>query len=742
MSATTSPTRFIRLRGDALGALTAAALSVPIEASYGMIAFAPLGPAYMAAGVMAALFCSIFGSFAGALAGSRPGLLAGTRPTLFLAVAVLITELSAKVQKDGAPDVGLVIALVMLTTLMAGLFQVFMSLMRIGRAFKYVPYPVLAGFVNGAALLIFIAGLKPFAGLPNTATWGEVFSLESLRPGVLAVAVFSTAIVLKPPRFIGNVPPLLASVILGTLFYYVLVLIFGTAGVSPTLGTIAAQAPNLDVLRGFVRIAEDPVLRGLVPSLVPAALSIALLATVESLLTASVVDGMLKTRHQSDRELFAQGASNIAAACFGGLPTAAGISRCAASVRGGATTAASSYFYAAFVAVSLVFIGILSYLPVAMIGGVLVAIAWMMVDDWSRRVPGQLISHQGFTRAQHRSLLANYSVMLLVVATALITNLTTAVFVGVMAAMLLFVRRNSRSIIRRELYGNAHHSLRQRSISRMRELEREGNRIVVLELEGALFFGTADQLAREVERLAAKTDYLILDFRRVTEIDVTGARILQQTAQQVASRRCHLLLAAINPEGARGRMLTASGLSGLPDPRYWFDTADAALEWAENAVLEQFELAEPQARRLDLRETQLGRGLKDEELAVLLAHVAEIVIAPNQPLFRAGDAADGLYVLVSGGVSIRVRGSHGFRRVASFAPGVVIGEMGLLDGGPRSADAIADDHSAAYRLSSADFEAIRQDNPYVAAKILFNLGVEMATRLRYTTLELQQAEGA
>lgn len=127
-------------------------------------------------------------------------------------------------------------------------------------------------------------------------------------------------------------------------------------------------------------------------------------------------------------------------------------------------------------------------------------------------------------------------------------------------------------------------------------------------------------------------------------------------------------------------------------------------------------------------------------LSVLLDHVAELKVEPNQALFRAGDPADGLYVMVSGSVSIRVPGSHGFRRVASFAPGVVVGEMGLLDGGPRSADVIADDHAIACKLSSANFEIIRRDHPYLAAKILFNLGVEMATRLRYTTQELQSAE--
>jgi MFS superfamily sulfate permease-like transporter len=210
----------------------------------------------------------------------------------------------------------------------------------------------------------------------------------------------------------------------------------------------------------------------------------------------------LPGRQSADRELLSQGVANTLSACFGGLPSAAGIARCTNNVRAGASTRLAALIYVLIVCVILASAQFISFLPLAMMGGIMMAAAWTMVDDWSRRVPRQLIARHGLTRAQHRTLLANYLVMLAVVATAVLSNLVTAVFVGVLAAMLLFVRQNSRNIIRRQLSGDRHHSLRQRSISRMQELEREGGRIVFLELEGALFFGTADKLGREIERLA------------------------------------------------------------------------------------------------------------------------------------------------------------------------------------------------------------------------------------------------
>jgi CRP-like cAMP-binding protein/anti-anti-sigma regulatory factor len=454
-----------------------------------------------------------------------------------------------------------------------------------------------------------------------------------------------------------------------------------------------------------------------------------------------VVDGMLHTRHQADRELLVQGASNAIAACFGGLTSAAGLSRCTNNVRGGAQTRLSAVVYAGIGMLMLAEISLIGRLPLAVMGGLICAVAWIMIDDWSKRVPLQLLSRERLTRSQRTTLLANYLVMLSVVSIAALSNLITAVFFGVLAAMFLFVRRNSGSIIHRELHGDTHRSLRQRSLSRMRELEREGWRIVLLELKGALFFGTADQLAREAERAAAKADYLILDFRHATEIDVTGLRILQQAAVRVGASNCRLLLASIRPLGTRGRMLSSAGIEKLVPQRSWFDSADAAMEWAEDDLLARFDLPEPRERMLAVAETQLGRGLDRSELSILESHLDHIEFAPGAPVFRAGETADGLFVLRQGCVSVTLQGSQGRRRLASFAQGVVFGELGLLDGGPRSADVIADEASIALKLTRKAFEEIRTDNPQLAAKLLFNVGVEIAIRLRYSNREVQAENG-
>ncbi len=159
------------LPGDFLGPLSVSPVAIPMEISYGIIAFAPLGQDFIVVGVLAAIYCALIANLVGALTTARPGLLGGTRPTLVLAVAVLIGDLAAKLRLNGEPDVPLILAFTMLTLAMAGIAQVLMGLTNIGRLFKYMPFPVLAGFVNGAALLILLSAVRPFLGLPSAPSW-------------------------------------------------------------------------------------------------------------------------------------------------------------------------------------------------------------------------------------------------------------------------------------------------------------------------------------------------------------------------------------------------------------------------------------------------------------------------------------------------------------------------------------------------------------------------------------------
>jgi hypothetical protein len=179
--------------------------------------------------------------------------------------------------------------------------------------------------------------LRPFIDLQNEASLdGFLQDLAAPPPVALAVGVVSLLVALKPPRFTTHVSPLLVAIVTGTVLPHSLALVLAPSALSGTLVSVVPKLPDLDILRGLSRTFHDPEMLAAVPGLLLPALSLALLATLERLLTMSAIDGMLPGRQSTDRELLAQGAANVVSSCFGGLPSAAGMARCSNNARGGA----------------------------------------------------------------------------------------------------------------------------------------------------------------------------------------------------------------------------------------------------------------------------------------------------------------------------------------------------------------------------------------------------------------------
>jgi CRP-like cAMP-binding protein/anti-anti-sigma regulatory factor len=371
-----------------------------------------------------------------------------------------------------------------------------------------------------------------------------------------------------------------------------------------------------------------------------------------------------------------------------------------------------------------------------------------MVNDWTRKLLRQVFWRRGeVARAAQRDLDRQALVMLAVTVTAVASDLKNAVLLGVLLAMALFIQANTRLPFRRIVDGTQRHSLRWRNAQERSWLHEQGRRIVLVEAEGILFFGTGDRLAQEIDRLASereRLDCLILDLRRVVDIDATGARILQQLAQRLRRQGTLLLLAHLAPEEARqgkGRFLRALGLEQDFPLSQWYADDDAALEAAEELLLAQAQEITVREESLALAHSDLGAGLSAEQVRQLAEVMPLRPLAAGEALFRQGEAGDSLFVVGRGTVSIRLPGSDGLpgKRVAAFGPGVVVGEMALLEGKPRSADALADSDCELFELRRSDFDRLAQSTPVLAQQLLRTLACLLAERLRQTTQDLQQS---
>jgi glutaminase len=301
-------------------------------------------------------------------------------------------------------------------------------------------------------------------------------------------------------------------------------------------------------------------------------------------------------------------------------------------------------------------------------------------------------------------------------------------------------RANPRAVIRREYRGSAVHSKRQCRGEDIRTLDREGERIGVLELQGALYFASVERLLRRVSDLNGEVEFLVLDFRRVRDADPAATKLLTLLVGPSGSPGPRLLLSNVDPSGQLAGLRRALEEHADAGRVSFHDDTDAALEVCEAAILG----AHPHARDLSmlaLGRLDVFRGLSSEECHMLEGILDVMQFEAGETILREGDPARILFVIASGQATVSLKTADGRRhRVASLGPGVTVGEMALLDGGPRSADVIAEERTLCYGLSVDRLRELAADHPNILITILTNVTRFFSERLRRANREIQALE--
>ena len=315
--------------------------------------------------------------------------------------------------------------------------------------------------------------------------------------------------------------------------------------------------------------------------------------------------------------------------------------------------------------------------------------------------------------------------------------------------MILFIKDQiARSVIKNKFLGSQVHSKKVRNTEEMKHLEKVGDRIVVYQLDGALFFGTADGLMKEIETESSLRDVVILDFRLVKEIDLTGAQILRQVNDQLQENNKHLLLSYVTEtndfenERVSAFLTDIKILDRIGKDKLFHDT-DRALEWAENYVLQKTGLLSAKGNKLtDIRKMEIFQYFDEAEIKKIAQFLSKLSYKANEVIFKEGDEGDTMYLVSRGCVSILFDIKKGKRRkrVASFGEGVFFGDMALLEEKPRSATAIAESDTDLYAFSRKDFLYLLENEPKIATKIQLGIARELSARLRSTSEELRALE--
>ncbi len=738
---------FADLKGDLAGGVTAATITMPQCIGYGIIVFAPLGVGFAASGALLGLYTAVFAGFLAAWLGGNPIQITGPKApsTLVLASLVAVLAVNPHIPQSLAPRAAVLVGLVSITILIGGIFQVCLGTLRCGNLIKYVPYPVVAGFTNGIALLLVQKQLGPLLGLGGKSGFIATFThLANIKPLTIVVGVATLTAIFLVPRWIKGIPGSIAGLLVGTGLYYGIGAVSGFASLGPLIGKISTEWPEPRVYLDLLRTLNSQQVWAFLPYLVIPGLVVGLLGSLESLLTCVAADHVSGNRHRSNRELIGQGIGNIVSSCFGGIFAAESVPRTLVNYRSGGRTRLSGMVCSVVILLVVMVLGpLVGKIPLAVIAGIIIAVAVTMVDPGTINIVKKLVS---WTRQHHRipfreesDILFDLFISTSVAVITITFDLIDAVGLGVVIASLLFISKMGKSIIRRTYYGNQVHAKKRRPESHSAILEQEGRRIVVIELHGPLFFGSAESLAREVEGAWETADYYILDMKRVNEIDSTGANIVLHLINSAAVRQKHLLISYLKANPALWKFLEIMDLNKVLQKGLFPPDTDAALEWAEEDILARLGPSEGITGEVPLDRMEIIQGFTARELESLQRRLILRSYPKGERIIHKGEAGRDLFFLTKGLVTVKIRLPHGdrFKRLITFGAGVVFGEMALLDAKTRSADVWAEEDSEVLILPYPEFVAWSQAEPGAALKLIINIAKVLSINVRHSSREIR-----
>jgi sulfate permease, SulP family len=716
--------------GQVVGGTVGSIVSIAVILTLGLLAFAPMGLAAAETGIPAAfLSASLGGLVMAMLAKSRMPTAGPTSATAIILAGLVATLIADPQLQIAQPDgVATLLATTGASIIIMGLLQVAFGAARLGSVAKFVPQPALAGFMNGVAVVILFNQVPPLLGLTRGDFVQEgAGALIHAQPATLAVGLLSAAVAFLVPRWAPRAPASLIGLAAGSAAFFLIQWTLPDVPLGAQAGAVAQRLPLPTALSPLLGDSSDFFIRHLGDVLITALL-LAVIGSLETVLSATAVDQRLGALTNPNAELMANGAANLLCGALGGVPLAYLRARAMATVQAGGTTRLAAA--AGCVAIGLMYFAgapLIAKLPLTVLAGLMVMVAFALSDGWTR----QLVDHwrHGVHTDEAKRSLA------LVAAVCIVTvwlGFAAGVGLGVVLSALGFIRRMTRSLIRTRYTGEQRPSRRVYPPQLEAQLKASRAGILVLELEGALFFGNVERLAAEVQRLRPQPSHLILDFTHVTTIDSTGAVKLAQMSSRLARDGTTLILAAISADNAHGAILRAH--EGTGDRQSWAEDVDRALEQAECALLAA--AGQPlQHRALPLGECDLLRGLSAADVERVRAVMDVRRLRAGERLFAQGDPGRELFVLTAGSMSIVQHAAEGRagQRFVSFSPGMTFGEVAVLDGSGRSADATADTDAVVFTLPILGLEELERTAPHVVVRLYRNIASHLSVRLRTAT---------
>jgi sulfate permease, SulP family len=705
---------------DVLGGSAASVLTITFGLSYALLIFAgPLAP-YLSYGVAATFISSAILAAVIALGSSLPFAVAGPESSTAAMTGILASSLVERmtVADTTAPLLAPVLITLGLASVVTGIVLCGCGMTRMGRAIRYVPYPVVGGFLGATGWLILLGAVRVITGHRVQFGTLDQFANPLNLYELAAACVMAIVLYLTWHRSRGpfGLPIILIA---GIIFAHVA---FRLAGISiadaQAAGWTFQPPPHVTYMLPWSATAIGHYPWRILPDLSGDLVAVVFVTASSALFNTAGTEVAVHREANLERELSVTGLANMLSGAFGGYTGCISVSRSVLAFNGGGRGRLAGMTVAAISALMLAVAPmLLGYMPKFVLGGLLIYLGADQLHKWI------IQSRRRLSLTEYLSLLA---IIVIIVQWGFIAGILIGVVIGCATFALSASRVDS---IKYSFDGSEFRSSLDRSRDDQAVLSAHGGQIQGLNLQSYLFFGSANRLYQHVKALLARHPecrFLVFDFKLVTGIDSSAAYSFAQIKRAAHDRGVKLMLVhlpAAAEKALRSSEFISREVSIVPE-------LDHALEWCENAIIAGHSNREGEEASLrDWFSQILGA---EHDAHDLIQRCQRIEVDAGEIIVSAGEAADSMHFILEGRVGIMIPAEQGrITRVRSLGRYTTIGEMGLVSHAPRSATIQAEVASVLYVLGTVQFEAIKSENPALGQKLLTYFVSVMAERLTF-----------
>ena len=690
--------------------LVGGAIDLPLTISFGILIYSGDLSQFASAGIGMMLFGALVMQLIVAISSSMPGMLAGPQdsPAAILGLAAVAISTQMVAATDAAKFIT-VVATVMLTSILSGILFLLMGGFKLSRFIRFIPYPVVGGFIAGTGLLLARGGVGVMLGTPlDMASLPLLVQTDQLLLWVPGT-IFAVLLVIATRRFkhVLTLPIMLTAAV---IIFYVAVWLSGlTMAEVREMGWLLGPFPQGALWRPLQLSLFSQVDWSVVAGQASNIAAAVVLSMVGLLLNTSALELIARKDIDMNRELLATGMANIAGGLGGSSVGFHYLGLSALPFRAGVFSRLVGVFAALVTGLVLLFgASLLSLIPTPVVGGLLLYLGLSFLVEWL---------YDAWFQLPH----VDYLMVVIILAVVATVGFLAGVGVGIVIAIIVFVVNYSRiNMVKNTLSGTTYRSNLERPPEHRFLLRRFGEQIYVLQLQGYIFFGTAQGLLTRVyERVQGLHEeplrHLLLDFQNVTALDSSAIFSFVRLKQFAESNGFRIVITDL--DDVSKAQFARSGLTEQDGILRFFESLDYGMEWCENEILKG-EASNTIIRAASVN-AQLRREFSSPELIDRFTqYLDKQEIEAGQVLMRQGDVPDCMYFIDKGKVTAQLElGADKTIRLKSMGAGTMIGEAGLYLKQTRSATVIANEPSVVYRLSADALKQMEEDEPRLASKL-------------------------